>query len=121
MPAGAAAHLVYCRLVDGRLRLTLDNAGWVAKLRFGERQLLRALVAGGTRVRQVSWHVAPADPAPATRGPVRDARRRRPAAAAPRAVAHVASVAEGLPGDELGRALRGLASTLARRADRPER
>ena len=119
VPAQAARHLVHCRLVDGRLRLVLDNASWVAKLRFGERQLLRALVAGGTRVRQVSWHVAPHDPRPEL-----DALRRRGGAprrfvrAPPRSAAHVASVADALPDDELQRALRALAASMARRAGR---
>lgn len=119
VPAAAAAHLVHCRLADGRLRLVLDSASWVAKLRFGERQLVRALVAGGTRVRQVSWHVAPHDPtplgvarreAPADRAPARPTRT-----APPRSAAHVASVAEALPEDAVGRALRQLARSMARR------
>ena len=122
VPAQAASHLVYCRLVDGRLRLVLDSASWVAKLRFGERQLLRALVAGGTRVRQVSWHVAPHDPAPAADARRREGRApRRTASAPPRSAAHVASVADALPDDELQRALRGLASSMARRAGRSPR
>ena len=119
VPAAARAHLVHCRLADGRLRLVLDSASWVAKLRFEERQLLRALVAGGTRVRQVSWHVAPPDPAPL--GVARRARARPPGRELPvpaRSAAHVASVAEALAGDEVGRALRGLAASMARRGGR---
>ncbi len=119
VPSQAAKHLVHCRLVDGRLRLVLDNAAWVARLRFGERQLLKSLAAGGTRVRQVSWHVAPPEPIPPG-DPRLGARRapRRLAEAQPRAAAHVASVAADQPDDALGRALRNLAATMKRRTGR---
>ncbi len=113
MPRGAAEHLLFCRLVDDRLRLTLDHAAWVAKLRFNERAMVRALARDGVRVKQVSWHVAPKE---VTRQRISDpGDRARPPGAA--AVARLEALAAGFEADDasdpLGRSLRKLAGVLA--------
>lgn len=59
VPASSAAHIEFCRVEGGRLRVTVDNAAWIAKLRFGERQLVKALRAEKFDVHTVSWHVSP--------------------------------------------------------------
>lgn len=61
VPATSVAHIEFCRVEGGRLRVTVDNAAWIAKLRFGERQLVRALRAENFDVHTVSWHVSPAE------------------------------------------------------------
>lgn len=61
VPATSVAHIEFCRVEGGRLRVTVDNAAWIAKLRFGERQLVRALRAEKYDVHTVSWHVSPAE------------------------------------------------------------
>lgn len=61
VPASSAAHIEFCRIEGGRLRVTVDNAAWIAKLRFSERQLIQALRAEKLDVHTASWHVAPID------------------------------------------------------------
>lgn len=109
VPRDAAEHILFCRLTDDRLRLTLDHSAWVAKLRFNERQIVRVLAGEGFRVKQVSWHVAPPEQT-GTRG------TRRPPAAIPGPVAarRFAALANDFDDDDpLGRSIRRLARTLA--------
>ena len=47
VPADALAHVMFCRLRERQLRVTLDSAAWVPRLRFTERQLLAALARDG--------------------------------------------------------------------------
>ena len=61
VPATTLAHIEFCRLQGGRLRLTIDNAAWVPKLRFSERQLVDTLRATGLDVHTISFHVSPAE------------------------------------------------------------
>lgn len=61
VPATTLPHIEFCRLEGGRLRLTVDNAAWVAKLRFNERQLVDILRGEGLDVHTVSFHVSPAE------------------------------------------------------------
>jgi hypothetical protein len=61
VPASSAAHVEFCRIEGGRLRVTVDSAAWIAKLRFSERQLIQALRAEKLDVHTASWHVAPVD------------------------------------------------------------
>ena len=61
VPATSVAHIEFFRVEGGRLRVTVDNAAWIAKLRFVERQLVRALRAENFDVHTVSWHVSPAE------------------------------------------------------------
>lgn len=61
VPASSLAHIEFCRIEGGRLRVTVDSAAWIAKLRFSERQLIQALKAQKLDVHTASWHVAPID------------------------------------------------------------
>ena len=61
VPATTMSHIEFCRLEGGRLRLTVDNAAWIAKLRFSERQLVDTLRFEGFDVHTVSLHVSPAE------------------------------------------------------------
>ena len=58
VPANSLAHIQFCRLEGGRLRVTVDSAAWIARLRFNERQLIDELRAGKLEVHTISWHVA---------------------------------------------------------------
>lgn len=128
VPAETAGHVTFCRLAGRQLRVTVDGAAWVAKLRFSERTLLAALLREGLDVRTVSWHVAPAK-----RPSGRETARRSALTASPRAARAVLSAVEGLgevgataprtatasePGageDELARQMRRMARNLAGR------
>ncbi|MFT6874271.1 MAG: hypothetical protein ACI9XK_000793 [Granulosicoccus sp.] len=59
VPASSAAHIEFCRIEGGRLRVTVDSAAWIAKLRFCERQMIQALRLEKLDVHTASWHVAP--------------------------------------------------------------
>lgn len=72
VPAASLAHIQFCRIEGGRLRVTVDGAAWVARLRFSERQLVEELRKGNLDVHTVSWHVAAAEP-PAARVTLRQA------------------------------------------------
>ena len=61
VPATTLAHIEFCRVEGGRLRLTVDNAVWVAKLRFSERQIIGTLKKAQYDVHALSCHVAPAE------------------------------------------------------------
>jgi hypothetical protein len=61
VPASSIAHIEFCRIEGGRLRVTVDNAAWLAKLRFSERQIIQALRSEKLDVHTASWHVAPID------------------------------------------------------------
>lgn len=80
VPATTLAHIEFCRVEGGRLRVTVDNAAWVAKLRFSERQLLGALREGRMDVYSVSFHVSPAE-TPVVRKTERKPNRRSDTAA----------------------------------------
>lgn len=108
MPRDAAKHLVFCRLVDRRLRLTLDHAAWVAKLRFHERQLVRNLQREGLDIKQVSWHVAPSEQDSPDSRP-----ERRAVIPGSRSVAGLEGLARSLDTeDPLAESLHRLAATL---------
>lgn len=81
VPATAMAHIVFCRLEGGRLRVTVDNAAWVAKLRFSERLLITALKAEKKDIHTISWHIAPVEQ-PITRSTRRTANKPHPRSAA---------------------------------------
>ena len=141
VPAPALEHVTFCRIAERRLRVTLDGAAWIPKLRFSERALLAALIRDGLDVRAVSWHVTPAK-SPAGR----ETAKRSALTASPRAARAVLSAAtafergvdapapgikgdaaaidpdgSGDPGDdELARQLRRMARNLVGRpADAP--
>ncbi|NND90360.1 MAG: DUF721 domain-containing protein [Granulosicoccus sp.] len=90
VPAATLSHIQFCRLEAGRLRITVDNAAWVAKLRFCERQLTGALRAESLDVHTVSFHVAPVEV------PVVRTTLRKTNTVSPRAAMAVAALAESM-------------------------
>lgn len=80
VPAATLSHVQFCRLEGGRLRVTVDSAAWVARLRFTERQLVGALKEQRLDVHTVSFHVAPSE-VPVIRTTTRQANRAGVAAA----------------------------------------
>lgn len=59
VPVSTAVHIVFCRLEDERLRITVDNAVWLPRLRFMERHIIDTLRAERLAVDSVSCHVMP--------------------------------------------------------------
>ena len=111
VPAEALAHVMFCRLTERQLRVTLDSAAWIARLRFSERQLLAALARDGLEARTVSWHVSPVSrPAP------RETRRREANTASAQAARAVLSAARDVDDEELAAQLRRVAARLTGRA-----
>lgn len=88
VPATVLAHIQFCRIEGGRLRVTVDNASWVAKLRFSERQILDVMRDEKLDAITMSFHVVPAE-TPVTRTTSRKANRTSSAAA--RAIAILAA------------------------------
>ena len=114
VPAEALAHVTFCRLSERQLRITLDSAAWVPRLRFSERQLLAALAREGLEARTVSWHVAPAKN-PGVRAPS----RRVASTASTHAARAVLSAAASIDDPELAGQMRRMAERLGgRRAGR---
>ena len=114
VPADALEHVMFCRLRERQLRVTLDSAAWIPRLRFSERQLLAALARDGLEARTVSWHVTPVKrPAP------RETRRRDANAGSARAARAVLSAARDVDDAELSDQLRRMAARLAGRATGP--
>ena len=110
VPAGALEHVTFCRIDGRQLKVTMDGAAWIPKLRFCERTLLAALIRDGLDVRTVSWHVTPAK---TPRG--RETVSRVPRPASPQAARALLSVADSLGDDELARQMRRLAGRLVGR------
>ncbi len=88
VPATTLAHIQFCRIEGGRMRITVDNASWIAKLRFSERQILDAMRDEKLDAITMSFHVVPAE-TPVTRTTSRTANRTSSAAA--RAIAILAA------------------------------
>ena len=119
VPAGALAHVTFCRVEGTHLRVTMDSAAWIPKLRFCERTLLTALALDGLELRAVSWHVAPAK-APSGRRTATRAARTASAQAARTMRSAAAEVGGDSPrGDELARQMRRLADRLVGKGDDP--
>ena len=112
VPAAALEHVTFCRLEGPQLKVTLDGAAWIPKLRFCERAVLAALARDGLPARTVSWHVTPAkNPAG------RDMAKRAARTASPRAARAVLSAADSVGDDELARQMRRMARHLVGRRD----
>jgi len=110
VPADILEHVTFCRLADRQLRVTLDGAAWVSKLRFSERALLSALAHEGLDARTVSWHVAPVPNPTRRESAERSAGGRSDRAA--RTVRSAAESASASGDDELARQLRRMAAHL---------
>ncbi len=59
MPPESLSHVQFCRIENRVLKITLDNASWLARLRFISRQLIDELSRAGITVVDITWHVAP--------------------------------------------------------------
>ena len=113
VPAGSLAHMIFCRAEGHQLKVTMDSAAWVPKLRFCERTILTALALDGLELRAVSWHVAPADEPVGRSTATRVARGGSSRAA--QALLSAVPEPDGRSGDELARQLKMLASRLLER------
>lgn len=113
MPPESLPHVQFCRVENRVLKVTLDNASWLARLRFLSRQLIDDLNRAGITVVDATWHVAPekvkVEPRPiATR-----ARARSEASAK-----ILQATAESMPADDLQRALLKVAKQLKKGAEK---
>ena len=108
VPVSAHAHITFCRLEGGRLRVTVDSAAWVARLRFMNSQLIDALRARNLDCHTVSYHVAPVD-RPAERRSVRSSTKTIQGASSMDSAAMMVS---DNPDDSLRQALGKLAKAL---------
>lgn len=59
VPEDILRHIQFCRIENGRLRMTVDSAAWVARLRFSDRQLIDTLTHHKLMVSAISYHVVP--------------------------------------------------------------
>jgi len=95
VPVSTAVHIVFCRLEDERLRLTVDNAVWLPRLRFMERQIIDTLRNERLSITSVSCHVMPEE-----REPSIAMRKANPVSA--RAASLVESTANGIDSNAEG-------------------
>lgn len=112
MPPESLTHVQFCRVENRVLKITLDNASWLARLRFVSSQIIGELQKDNITIAQVTWHVAPeklrAEPRP-------QALRKR--ARSQSSANIVQATAESMEDDELKRALLKVAEQLAMRPD----
>lgn len=90
VPATTMAHVQFCRVEGGRMRLTVDSAAWIARIRFSNRQIIDELRRLSYDVHTISYHVAPAEQ------PVSRITARNPVKATPRAAAAIEATAAQL-------------------------
>ncbi|MBX2886308.1 MAG: DUF721 domain-containing protein [Granulosicoccus sp.] len=72
VPAESLLHVLFTRIENKQLHITIDNAAWLVKIRFLERQLIDTLRQNRFELHSVSYHVAPQ-----TQVEKRNARRRK--------------------------------------------
>lgn len=110
MPPESLAHVQFCRIENRILKVTLDNASWLARLRFVSRQLIDELNREGITVSDTTWHVAPekiqAEPRPKVL---------RKRARSQNSANIIAATANDMEADELQRALLKVAEHLSGR------
>jgi len=107
-----------CELRDGVLWIAVDSAAESAKLRQATPRLLAALSTHGLQVYEIKTRVQAGGTSYPGQGREEASSTRQPfAAVTDRGVSAVEHAAEELPDSALGRALRRLATTLARRRD----
>lgn len=111
MPPDSLVHLQFCRIENRILKLTLDNASWLARLRFISRQLVDELERTGITVADVTWHVAPEKIHVEPRPQVLRTRAR-----SEKSAKILASTANAMEDDDLKRALLKIAEQLAKRS-----
>jgi len=108
VPVNAHAHVEFCRLEGGRLRITVDSAAWITRLRFINSQLIDTLRANNLDCHTVSYHVSPPD-RPAERRSVRNAEKAVKGAAS---IESAALLVSADPDDSLRQELLKLAKAL---------
>jgi len=112
VPADALAHVQFCRIDGMVLRLTVDNASWLSRLRFSESQIIGELATKGIEANTISWHVA----SEKLTTPKRSSKRKIQTGAAHHSAAIVRATAEALEEDNpLKRALLKTAQHLKHR------
>jgi len=110
MPPESLAHVQFCRIENRVLKVTLDNASWLARLRFISRQLIDELNRAGITVVDATWHVAPEKIKVESRPMATRARSRSQASAN-----ILQATAEPMEADELQRALLKMAGHMRKR------
>jgi len=112
VPPESLGHVQFCRIEDRILKVTLDNASWLARLRFISRQLIDELNRAGYTVSDVTWHVAPEKVKAEPRQRVKRTREGSKASAS-----IVQATAESMESDDLQRALLKMAKQLSEKDD----
>lgn len=109
VPASTLKHIAFCRLEGGRVRITVDSAAWVSRLRFSERQIIDAMRSQRLDVHTASYHVVPSE-TPPPRKTIRVPERTQSGAASLEAAASAVNDSDG--NDQLRQELLKLARTL---------
>lgn len=112
VPANTLNHIEFCRLEGGRLRITVDSAAWISRLRFSERQIIDAMRSERLDAHTVSYHVAPGE-IPTPRKTLRVPKSTQSGAACMEAAA--SAVSGSTEEDKLRQELLKLARTLRQR------
>ena len=112
VPASTLSHIEFCRLEGGRVRITVDSAAWVSRLRFSERQIIDEMRSQRLDVHTASYHVAPNE-TPTPRKTLRVPQRTQNGAASVEAAA--SAVTDSGDEDRLRQELLKLARTLRER------
>ncbi|MFK8079207.1 MAG: DciA family protein [Granulosicoccus sp.] len=114
VPVRTMPHIEFCRVEGGRVRITVDSAVWISRIRFMERRIIDALRENRFDSHTISFHVSP-EMKPVVRKTERAAQKANGSAAAVEAA--LSAVTESDPGnDRLRQELLKLARTL--RADK---
>ncbi|MBX2836170.1 MAG: DUF721 domain-containing protein [Gammaproteobacteria bacterium] len=107
VPAAAIPHIQFCRVDQAILKVTLNNASWVARLRFCQSQIVDEISRQVRPIKEVTWHILPAEIEPTCRT------SKRPRMASSKASAHtVRRTAAALEDGRLRKALLSVADKL---------
>jgi len=112
VPANTLNHIEFCRLEGGRLRITVDSAAWISRLRFSERQIIDVMRSEQLDTHTVSYHVAPGE-IPTPRKTLRAPKRTQSGAVSMEAAA--SAISGSAVEDKLRQELLKLARTLRQR------
>ncbi len=106
VPKDALQHVQFCRLAGRILRVSVDNASWLSRMRFSASQLIDKLNENGMDVEQITWHVVP----PRKVMPLRRKSLRKATSGSAKAAANIRASAADMRHDELRAALLKLAA-----------
>lgn len=114
MPVELAEQILFARIADQKLRITVSNSAWAARLRFHSREIMLKLAGSRTPVNDISVHVLPQNKT--LKVAPRESVRLKPRAT-DSCVSTIRQVANSMDNDEdgnreLGRALGRLAKNL---------